>query len=406
MRTARELDAEEWILSSPEGQRLLAEAATVSAPGPAEIARWRRDWAREEVEAALRLSQARRRGAAKFSRADRMWLDPIGLEQATPEPVARYKARRFAGENVVDLCSGIGGDALALGVEALVTCVDADDGMCRRLRWNAGVYEVSDRVNESQAQAREFPIVPASLVHADPDRRANGPRRAQSLSDYEPDLGFLLSLASTTRGGAIKLGPASDFASHFGEKPVEIELISLGGECKEATVWYGSLASCRRRATALPSGATWSDRHHLAGAPVPCSEVQRWVFDPDPALLRSGLLESFAAAHELTRVAPGVGYLTGPSRLDSPFVSAFEVRETLPLDLRRLKRVLAERKLGPLEIKVRGLSLRPESLRVQLSPPGPNPATLLLVGGGGPARVILAERPGRSSLASGRRVTE
>ena len=40
----------------------------------------------------------------------------------------------------------------------------------------------------------------------------------------------------------------------------EIELISLRGECKEATVWFGELASCRRRATRLPEGVTWTDR--------------------------------------------------------------------------------------------------------------------------------------------------
>jgi hypothetical protein len=93
-------------------------------------------------------------------------------------------------------------------------------------------------------------------------------------------------------------------------------------------------------------------------------------------------------------VNAGVDYLTGPERLDSPFLAPFQVREILPLDLKKLRRALAERGVGTLEIKVRGLDIRPESLRAQLPRTGSNPATLLLAGGAGPARVILAERLG------------
>ncbi len=392
MRTTAELDAEQWVLSSAEGQRLLAQVSAVPSPGPTEITRWRRDQPREVVEAALRLALARRRGASKFARASEMWLDPIGLEQATSETVARHKARRFAGENVVDLCSGIGGDTLALAAESMVTCVDADEGMCRRVAWNARVYEVGEHITVVQGQVEETCIPEGVLVHIDPDRRAGSAKRARTLSEYVPGLGFLISLFRNTRGGAIKLSPASDFATHFGDQPVEMELISLGGECKEATIWYGDLVTCRKRATALPSRVTWTDRDHALTDSVACSDVLRWVFDPDPALIRAGLVDSFAMVHSLARVAPGIDYLTGPECLATPFLSAFEVAETLPLDLKRLKRFLVQEQIGPLEIKVRGLDLRPEALRAQLRLAGNRPATLLLVGGRGPSRAIVALR--------------
>jgi hypothetical protein len=117
-----------------------------------------------------------------------------------------------------------------------------------------------------------------------------------------------------------------------------------------------------------------------------------WVYDPDPSLGRSGLLESFAAAHGLARCAPGIDFLTSPERIDSPFLAGFETWEVLPLDLKKIKRRVAERQLGPLEIKTKGLDLRPETLRAQLKPNGPHPATLLLMGGPGTARAVLARR--------------
>ena len=58
-----------------------------------------------------------------------MWFERTGLEQATAEPVARHKARRFAGRTatVIDLCCGIGGDTLALADWAEVVAVDLDE---------------------------------------------------------------------------------------------------------------------------------------------------------------------------------------------------------------------------------------------------------------------------------------
>ena len=48
--------------------------------------------------------------------------------------------------------------------------------------------------------------------------------------------------------------------------------------------------------------------------------------------------------------------------------------------------------IGTLEIKVRGVDLAPESLRARLKPRGSESATLLIVGGPGPARAVLARR--------------
>jgi hypothetical protein len=218
----------------------------------------------------------------------------------------------------------------------------------------------------------------------------------------EPGLDFLRSLPGTSRGGAIKLGPASDFATHFDAPGFEVEVVSLDGECKEATVWFGTLAACRRRATVLPVGTTWTDRDGPRPATVTLSPPSSWIFDPDPALLRSGLLDSFAAANGLSRCAMGVDYLTSSRRVDSPFLTAFEVLDVFPLDVKRLRRVVADQRLGPLEIKTRGVDLRPESVRDRLRPPGPNPATLLLMGGAGPSRAVVARRAPSAAPATPR----
>ncbi|HWE37598.1 MAG TPA: class I SAM-dependent methyltransferase, partial [Isosphaeraceae bacterium] len=256
-----DVEAEWHVLTTPAGRALLHEAGHVERPGPADLTRWRRGATAAVVAAAVRLAECRRRGRAKFARAERMWLEPTGLEQATAEAVARHKAARFDGAEVFDLCCGIGGDGLALaGVARRVVAVDRDEGMTRRASWNAEVYEVADRLETTVAAAESVALPPTALVHIDPDRRAGAGPRARKIAQYQPNLEYLNHLMKTAPGGAIKLGPASDFEAHFGREGVETELVSLGGECKEATAWFGSLATCRRRATTLPSGASWTDR--------------------------------------------------------------------------------------------------------------------------------------------------
>jgi hypothetical protein len=386
-------DSEFAILTTAAGRALLEDVSAVVDPSPAQITRWRKNSSALEVAAALRIAAGRRRGRAKFSDAERLWLDSVGVEQATAEPVARQKAMRFAGCNVVDLCSGVGGDAIAIAREGgRVVAVDLDHGMARRLRWNAEIAGVGDRLLAVQGRAESFPIPADSLLHIDPDRRFHNDRRARSVVDYAPGLETLNRLCRHPTGGAIKLGPASDFDDHFDAPGHEIELISLGGECREATVWFGPLASCRRRATRLPDGATWTDLDGPETADVPRRPPARFVATTDPALSRSGLVSGFAVAHGLSQVAEQGNLLTADERVDHAFLSWFEVMEMLPFDRRTLRSLVATLGLGPLEIKVLGVRVTPETLRSELRPPGPNPATLLLYPDGSNIRVIVCRR--------------
>jgi hypothetical protein len=386
------VDAEAWVLTTEAGNGLLAEIASVKSIRPSDLARFRNGASPAAVSAAIRLSQARTRAALKFEHGQRMWVEPTAIEQATSEPVARHKALRFVCPLVVDLCAGIGGDALALAARSLVLAVDRDQGMCRRLRFNARVYDRADRLLPVRARAEDFVIPAGAWLHLDPDRRANGQERVRSLDEYAPGPAFWKSAARRVAAGAIKISPAGNFAKHFVGPEYEVELISLRGECKEATVWFGELVSCRRRATVLPENVSWTDRDGPEGRWASIAPLGTLIFDPDPALLRAGLLDGFALEHGLARVADGVDYLTGDRMIASPFLTAFQVLDALPLDLKRLRRLIANNEIGTLEIKVRGADCVPETLRRQLNLAGACRASLLVFGGSGPVRAVLAQR--------------
>ena len=337
--TERAAQVEYDLLTSEAGQSLLREVAAVAAPGPTDLERWRRLASVEDVAAAIRLVDGRRRGAAKFSRAERMWFEP------TAPPAEHGRARRpaqgprFAGAVVVDLCCGIGGDALALASEA------RRRGGRRSRPWacsgepsgTPGLTSVADRLFAVRARAETFrSFRRASLVHVDPDRRARRAVARAAVSDYAP--GSRLSsesLLDRVPGGAIKLGPASDFAERVRRLADRKSNSSAStANARRRPSGSASLAGCRRRATALPSGATWTDRDGPAGtAPIgPIGAMgSRARPGPDPVgaarRLRPG-------ACERRRFLAGVDLLSGPDRLDSGLVANFAVERVLPLDLK------------------------------------------------------------------------
>ena len=348
--------------------------------------RLRRRWPDALVRDAFALVECRRRAQEKFSRAESMWFDRKGLEQATAEAVARHKAQRFSGD-VLDLCCGIGGDALALASRSQVTAVDFDPVNCQRAEWNAEVYGVSANL---VFDCRDVTTVPVDgrVVHLDPDRRQSG-QKAVRLEDYVPGPDYLRQLMQAAAGGAIKLSPASNFVGRFPE--AEIELISLRGECKEATVWFGSLAGAEPwRATILPERITVAGHplEHVAEQSAP----RAYLYDPDPAVVRAGLVDLVANQLGLARLDDREEYLTADTIVHSPLVRGFAVEAVLPNNPSDIRNHFRASRFGQVEIKCRHVPIQAEDLRRRLPLPGQEPGVLIFARMAGRARAVVARR--------------
>jgi hypothetical protein len=131
-------------------------------------------------------------------------------------------------------------------------------------------------------------------------------------------------------------------------------------------------------------------------API-AEELGRYLADPDSAVVASGLIGALAAKHGLRSIAPGAAYLTGDEAHVDPALDWFEIGESLPFDIKRLKALLRQRRIGRLEIKQRGAGTNPDQLRRQLHLAGDEMATLILVRRGKRVMVLLAQRVARAS---------
>jgi hypothetical protein len=155
---------------------------------------------------------------------------------------------------------------------------------------------------------------------------------------------------------------------------VEAEWISDAGEVKEAALWSGRLfTGTARRATLLPGGATVTDAPEAETGPV-----GQYIYEPDGAVVRAGLVTAVAAAVGGWLLDPRIAYVTADELVATPLASAYEVVEELPYKEKALRSWVRSHGIGTLEIKKRGVDLDPAQLRKKLAPKGSAAATLIV----------------------------
>nr|WP_231980617.1 hypothetical protein [Tessaracoccus coleopterorum] len=88
-------------------------------------------------------------------------------------------------------------------------------------------------------------------------------------------------------------------------------------------------------------------------------------------------------------------YLSSDAPVVTPFATTFEIDEVLAYDVRVLRRWVADRGIGTLEIKKRAIDVDPAELRRRLKPKGRASATLILARTTAGTVAIAAHRLGR-----------
>jgi hypothetical protein len=129
--------------------------------------------------------------------------------------------------------------------------------------------------------------------------------------------------------------------------------------------------------------------------------LQRFLYDPDPAIVRAGLTDMLADRFGLFRLDAEEEYLTGDAFLDSPFVSCFEVEAELANNEREIRKHFRTGGYQQVEIKCRRIPIRAEDVRRKLVLNGTRPGVLIFARIAGKARAIVAER--RSAESAGGR---
>src|SRR5262245_161677 len=173
------------------------------------VCRLRQELSASRTHLVIDQIELREQAREKFTRADQMFFTRKGLEQATDEQLASYKAARFPrGGICTDLCCGIGGDLLALALRGPAQGIDRDPVTAVIAAANAAAHGFDSKMCRIQIGDAVEGCPLTGPWHCDPDRRTEGKRTTRGEL-FEPSLEAADSLLCRNCFAAIKLAPAT-----------------------------------------------------------------------------------------------------------------------------------------------------------------------------------------------------
>jgi len=382
------------FLLSPKGREITASITGLSLDPLALGSRLRKKYPDIEpanLAAVTELAETRVKAANKFDRASDMFFTREALEQSTGEAVARHRAKRFQGlGHVLDACSGIGGDAIALaGMVDSLDCVDLDEGRLAfcgencRIHGHENVGLIARDVGEMIRVAAGY-----DAVFIDPSRR-KGERRSSGLHVMEPPLEVMEALLRAAPRGAAKLSPSVRLdplsIAH------ETEWIATADGLKEAVIWTGDFIRCETTVTLLHKNITLRDSDLPAAEPS-IANAQDYIHEPDAALIRSGLLGRKASSLGMSLVSSEIAYMSSDAATDDPFFTSYRIIESLPFNMKKLERLLNDRDIGRVTVKKRGFPMLPEEVKKKLKLRGKKEGIVILTKVKGNNTAFVVER--------------
>ena len=344
----------------------------------------------DQARAVMELLQARQTLAPKLAGPAADWMaDSDSAQQATPFAVSQVRAGRIAaaGASLVhDVTCSIGTEAPAVtakGVDWLGT--DLDFSRLLMARENVSVGGAAGRAWVAQADALAPVTTPASspgpiracsgtgarpgrVIVADPARRADG-RRITDPAKLIPPLPDLIA-AYPGAAMAIKCAPGIDYSDWHGL----VSVVSVNGGVKEACLYTPDLADPGHTREAVVIRESFTERVEDCGDGVDVDKPKSFIIEPDGAVIRAGLVQQWAARHELTMLDPHIAFLTGERVPDG--YSGFPFIEAVPL--KKLRPALQAHGAGSLEILVRGVDVDPDQLRGKLKLKGDRPMAVAI----------------------------
>jgi SAM-dependent methyltransferase len=384
-------------LLMPEGQAVLQAAMQLCPREVDFLAHFQslsRQYPVDLVRAALEIAILRIEAVGKFPFADQLYLTREALEQASGWQVSSYRAQRYRDfVCVADLGCSVGGDTLALAQVAQVIGIDLDKTRLQMARANLDALNLGERVILAQADLKVcLPLKPSTALFFDPARRQKG-RRVRSVLRYQPPLGVVRNWLKRFPALGVKISPGVRMAELAGYD-AEVEFISLRGELKEAVLWFGALKRTGVTATLLPGPHTLTAPvrgiSEQPDSPTFLSEPLAYLYEPDPAILRAGLVRDLGERLGAAQLDADIAYLTADQYTSSPFARAWQVETWFPFGLKRLRSYLREHHVGQVVVKKRGSPMVPEQLIQQLRLQGEEARSVFLTHLRGKPIVIVA----------------
>jgi hypothetical protein len=307
------------------------------------------------------------------------------LAQASGEAVLRWRTASVAeGAEVVDLTGGLGMDSYALSQRARAVAYFERSPELLQIAFHNHQRLAATNIHHSLGDAESWQPEPGrapDLLFIDPDRRVGG-RRAIRLEDSAPDvLAHLPRWRSQAGAVWLKLSPMLDISLALRQlQPRSLQVVSARGQVKELLAQCAEPAASAEVAAVLLDGdgnvvhqfaGSWTSdgagRHEVMPQSCAVGDWQGWLYDPDPALIKSGLLSAVASRFGLAAIRQQLVWLTGPEQLPAFPGRAYAIEAVVPYQRKRVRRELRSLQIEAVQIHCREFPWTPAQLHEALS---------------------------------------
>ena len=304
----------------------------------AELMLHRERWPSIDMQVAVRCIQGRAKARNKlplwYAEPGLLYPQSLSLEQCSSQATALYKQRfALSVDRVADLTGGLGVDSWSLSRPAAsVDYFERSEELCACARHNfvaLGRDNITVHCAETTPEMlSRIPSDTYSLIYLDPARRGRDGGRVYSLRDCEPDITALRpELLRIAPRILLKASPMADIRVLLSELPEasEVHILSSENECKEVLVLM-------LRDNAVPAGDipiaavelssgdnaaefhfTLREENEAAADLAAPSEIAGYLFEPSPALLKSGAFKLPAVRFGLRKISASTHFYTAPA---------------------------------------------------------------------------------------------
>lgn len=296
----------------------------------------------------------------------RMKADNDGIRFATPEVVAKYRAKRLKCKTIADISCGIGGQTIFFAKECeKVYAIEIDpkkieyaERNCERYGLDNVEFICGDALSEDVIDQ----IPKLDVLFSDPARPPSEDERR--LSSLQPGIPKVLEAYSKiTNNFAFEAPP--QLTPERIQFDCEKEYLSLDGQLNRLNLYFGDIKTCDRSAVALPAEARIDSEHKRSELSI-TNKIQAYACEPEPSVIKAELLPELANALiennttdvQLFEIDQKRSLFTSEEPLDHPLAkNNYEIKYVTEMDAKIINSLLKKDSVGTVILRA---GIKPE----------------------------------------------
>ncbi|WP_282018740.1 THUMP-like domain-containing protein [Salegentibacter mishustinae] len=274
------------------------------------------------------LQKAEKKLPGWFEQTQIYYPPKVNLEQTSSEITAKYKASLLKGEKLIDLTGGLGIDDFyfARNFKELIHCelnAELSKIAAHNLK-HLGCKNISFK-NQNSIDFLKDSNIQYDCIYADPSRRDGSGGKVFRLADCLPNIPENLELLfSKSDTILIKTSPLLDLQAGISELKfvTEIHIVAVNNEVKEL-LWFLKKEECvfqKIKTLNFTKNKVEKFDGNFNNSPsnVDYSLPKSFLFEPNSAIMKSGLFEEVAVQTQTSKLHPNSHLYTSDKEVIFP----------------------------------------------------------------------------------------